>query len=115
MYVIAKELTFSGGHCLSLDYDSPCKRFHGHNWKVKLWFKSKLLDENGMVIDFATVKKWVMNTFDHRDITDLAILEGKNPTAEHIAKVICDAFGKCFKVEIWETYNSYACYVEDEF
>lgn len=88
MYSITKTIEISGAHKLDLPYDSPCKSLHGHNWIIEIEVKSSILDSSGMIIDFGIIKK-VVNQLDHKNITDIL---GKflNPTAENIAKWICD-------------------------
>lgn len=113
---IVKTLRISSGHKLDLNYDSPCKRLHGHNWKVKIIIEGNELDENGMLIDFVEVKK-VVDLFDHRYLNDLI---HANPTAEIIAREIADRINKRIKelsknckviqVKVWETPDNLVIY-----
>jgi len=82
MYKVIKRMEISASHHLRLTYESPCKRLHGHNWIVKVEVQSDTLDENGMVIDFAKVKKEIHGQLDHKNLN--AVLP-VNPTAENIA------------------------------
>ncbi|MCK5884665.1 MAG: 6-carboxytetrahydropterin synthase [Bacteriovoracaceae bacterium] len=106
MYYISKELSVSGAHKLTLPYESKCRELHGHNWRVKVFLKSETLNENGMILDYTEIKKYVM-VFDHKCINDLVEF---NPTAENICKYYCDKIPHCYRVEVWETDNSWACY-----
>ncbi|HOM80094.1 MAG TPA: 6-carboxytetrahydropterin synthase, partial [Candidatus Cloacimonas acidaminovorans] len=36
--------TFSAAHLLK-DYQGPCSKLHGHNWKVRVCVKTKEQDE----------------------------------------------------------------------
>mgnify|MGYP002626841804 CR=1 FL=1 len=56
MYKTKTTFTISAAHQLSLDYDSPCSRLHGHNWVITVYCKSDMLDHNGMLIDFKKIK-----------------------------------------------------------
>ena len=110
MYYIKKTFTVSSSHKLKLDYESRCSNLHGHNWKITVFCKSETLNSNGMVVDFTHVKKLVHGKFDHKYIND--VFSG-NPTAENLAKFICDEVPKCFKVIVEETEGNEAIYERD--
>ena len=112
MYYISKRFEISGAHSLQLDYESKCKRLHGHNWIVTVYCKSKELDKNGMVYDFAHIKGIVNDELDHRYLNDVFDF---NPTAENIARWICEQVGeKCYKVSVQESEGNIAVYERDE-
>ena len=111
MYYIKKTFTISSAHKLNLDYESRCNKIHGHNWKVTVFCKSKVLNQNGMVVDFTHVKSCVHKKFDHQYINDFF---KDNPTAENIAKFICDEVPYCYKVIVEETEGNEAIYKKDE-
>ena len=112
MYYISKRIEISGAHSLSLNYDSKCTNLHGHNWIVTVYCRSKELDENGMVIDFAHIKAKVTEKLDHKFLNDIFDF---NPTAENIACWICNELGeKCYKVSVQESEGNIAVYERDE-
>jgi 6-pyruvoyltetrahydropterin/6-carboxytetrahydropterin synthase len=106
---------------------------HGHNGKAVVTLEGPRLDALGMVMDFSQMKsvlqRWIDETIDHkmllhRDDPVLNLLQERgeqlvvldvNPTAENIAKLICDyATSKGFpvvEVKLWETDSCYATYV----
>lgn len=122
MFTVTKRMEISASHSLKLPYDSPCKRTHGHNWIITVEVSAEELDEGGMVIDFSTIKE-VVQRLDHRDLNKTLL--GINPTAENIAKWICDEVQKALdthrdedsnesrvsKVTVQETENNIASYV----
>lgn len=110
MYKICKELEVSAAHYLTLNYASKCSKLHGHNWKIRIHCKAKELNENGMVEDFTVVKQWVMDLFDHNALNDVVDF---NPTAENIAKYICDNVDTAYMVEVQESEGNYAVYEKD--
>lgn len=111
MYYVSKKLEIAGAHQLKLDYESKCSNLHGHNWWITVYCKSKELDENGMVIDFKHIKNLVSDKLDHQYLNNLFDF---NPTAENIAKWICDNVPKCYKVEVQESDGNIAIYEKDE-
>lgn len=107
MYYVSKKLEVSGSHCLKLDYDSPCKHLHGHNWNITVYCKSATLDRNGMIIDFKVIKEIIKGAMDHVNLNDVFSF---NPTAENIAKWIVDNVPYCYKAEVEECAGSVATY-----
>ena len=109
MFYIQKHFEVSASHYLSLDYESKCKNLHGHNWAIDIFLKSKELDSNGMIMDFLHIKNNIIEVLDHKNLNEQ--LSGINPTAENIAKWICDKIGdKCYRVEVCESTNNIAIY-----
>jgi 6-pyruvoyltetrahydropterin/6-carboxytetrahydropterin synthase len=123
MYRISREILFCYGHRL-LNYDGKCRHLHGHNGRAVVVLEGADLDQRGMLVDFAEVKReiqvWIDGTLDHtmllcRDDPILPVLEARgervfvmdcNPTAENIARLIYEravAAG-------WETEHCHASY-----
>lgn len=111
MYYVSKKLEVAGAHQLTLNYESKCSHLHGHNWFITVYCKSKKLDENGMIIDFKKIKNLISDKLDHRYLNDIFDF---NPTAENIAKWICDNVPKCYKVSVQESDGNIAVYERDE-
>lgn len=107
MYTVQKTIEVAGAHKLNLNYQSKCSVLHGHNWKIVVTCKSDTLDENGMVTDFTHIKK-VVDILDHAYINDF--FPDKNPTAENIAKFICEHVEHCVKVSVQESGGNVATY-----
>lgn len=111
MYYIQKRIEVAGAHQLRLNYPSKCSRLHGHNWIITIYAKSKELDDNGMVLDFALVKKCITDALDHRYLNEVFSF---NPTAENIAKWICEQFVQCYKVSVQESEGNIAIYEQED-
>ena len=122
MYKIQKTFEICGSHNLRLNYESPCQRLHGHNWKSTVYMRAKYLDDNGMVFDFTHIKKRIHDVFDHQNLNDLVQF---NPTAENLAAycasllnvdhTVCDIERelRCYRVDIEETPNNIATWEEN--
>ena len=113
MYYISKRLEIAGAHHLNLPYESKCQNIHGHNWIVTIYCKAGNLTEYGMIIDFKKVKNLIMDKLDHKFINEEVDF---NPTAENMAKWICDQVneicetGRCYKVSVQESEGNIAIY-----
>lgn len=111
MYYVSKRMEIAGAHKLKLDYVSKCQNLHGHNWIITVHCKSKELDVNGMVVDFTHIKKMVHDKLDHQFINEVVDF---NPTAENMAKWICDQVPNCYRVDVQESEGNIATYEVSE-
>jgi len=63
MYKIEKRFTLPMGHRLS-KHKGRCSSIHGHNITILIGVMSQKLNDNDMVIDFADLKKIVLEILD---------------------------------------------------
>lgn len=110
MYYVTKRLEISAAHSLCLDYASKCSNVHGHNWVVTVHCRSNTLDANGMVTDFTHIKETVLDRLDHKILNDVLDF---NPTAENLARWICDNVPNCYRVDVRESEGNTASYERD--
>lgn len=114
MYYVSKRMEIAGAHYLNLPYESKCANMHGHNWIVTVYCRSEELTDYGMIVDFKKIKEAVHDKLDHSFINNLAV--DFNPTAENMAKWICDQVnnicevGECYKVTVQESEGNVATY-----
>ena len=80
-------------------------------WVVTIHCKAQKLNQDGMVTDFTKVKQQIHGYLDHGNFNELLPF---NPTAENIAKWICDQIPECYRVEVQESEGNVAIYEEDE-
>ncbi|MBI3561901.1 MAG: 6-carboxytetrahydropterin synthase QueD [Gammaproteobacteria bacterium] len=114
---------FAAAHWLR-DYEGPCNRLHGHNWKVEVQVVAQDLDAVGMGLDFKDIKdatKSLIGELDHRNLNDIAPFHQINPTAENIAAFLYQGLSarlnttriKVDAVTLWETERACVTYNED--
>jgi 6-pyruvoyltetrahydropterin/6-carboxytetrahydropterin synthase len=123
MFEVCVEHTFAAAHQLR-NYRGKCENLHGHNYKVQVSMEGENLAFNGLLFDFADLKtalRGVVEYLDHKFLNELAPFETVNPTAENIAKFICEEVQKRLppppgngarvsQVKVWETDTSFATF-----
>ena len=126
MYQARVEAEFSAAHFLS-HYHGKCEKLHGHNYRVRLWAQGDKLDEGGMLVDFAILKKVlndVLSSLDHSNLNDMDFFQN-DPSAERVAKFIFDSVYKkmpefgvqnnlLFMVDVFENARSMARYMRND-
>jgi len=110
MYYIKKTIEVSASHKLNLSYESKCQQLHGHNWIITIHCKSRELNQDGMVADFTQIKNLIRDQLDHSNLNEVLPF---NPTAENIARWICDNVPFCYRVEVEESFGNTAVYERD--
>lgn len=110
MYSVVKTLEVSAAHSLHLSYQSKCENLHGHNWIITVYCRSRELNADGMVIDFSHIKQRIQSKLDHQNLNEVLPF---NPTAENIARWVCDQIENCYKVEVQESASNTAIYEKD--
>ncbi len=121
MYQLAIDLMISASHRLR-NYEGPCQRVHGHNWKIQVVVKGDQLNETGMVIDFKELSDlaWeVVGRFDHQMLNEIPPFDRLNPTAENMARYFFQEIGKKLPdgvkmqaIRLWETDKYMVEYTE---
>lgn len=116
-YTVSKRMEIAAAHKLHLPYESKCTNLHGHNYIVVVEFKASKLNDAGMVVDFAHVKRQIHEVLDHSYLNDIL---PNNPTAENMAKWIakkcdklCHREAYCSKVSVQESEGNIATYEKD--
>lgn len=107
MYKVRKTMEIAASHRLDFSGTGTSEPLHGHNWIITVWCRSEELDADGMVVDFLEIERKIHGTLDHQDLN--AVLPF-NPTAENIAKWVCDQIDKCYMVEVQESSGAAAIY-----
>ena len=122
MFELTVKSQFNSAHQIR-DYGGKCEELHGHNWLVEARVTKPEVAEDGMVIDFAVLKKnlnLILDDLDHKFINDLEPFKTVNPTSENMARYIYQRLSNMLEVpgvslssvSVWETDTSCATYSE---
>jgi 6-pyruvoyltetrahydropterin/6-carboxytetrahydropterin synthase len=120
MFEISVEHTFAAGHALR-NYKGKCENIHGHNYKVRVTLAGDKLNAEGLLMDFVDLRseiKKLVEKLDHHFLNDIPPFDQLNPTAENLAKYICDEIEPRARnqdlqvqgVTVWETDTTSATY-----
>ncbi|MDD3249627.1 MAG: 6-carboxytetrahydropterin synthase QueD [Smithella sp.] len=123
MYEVTIIKSFSAAHLLA-EIGGKCEELHGHNFKVEVTVGAMELNEEGILIDFRLVKKWlgeVLGRMDHQHLNDLPFFAGLNPSSENIARCIYKEMQKqaegdavkVLRVTVWESESAAVSYSEE--
>lgn len=103
---------FDAAHNLN-GYPGECRDLHGHTWDVEVTVAGEKLDGIGIVYDFKTLKSdlaQVLDDYDHVHLNTVPPFDEINPTAENLARVICerlttivDECVRVVEVSVWES------------
>jgi 6-pyruvoyltetrahydropterin/6-carboxytetrahydropterin synthase len=81
---LSVDFHFPAAHALP-HYDGPCRRMHGHNYRLQIAVEGRPNPNDGMIRDFEELKRQVWDAAlaecDHHCLNDFL----PNPTAENVA------------------------------
>jgi 6-pyruvoyltetrahydropterin/6-carboxytetrahydropterin synthase len=121
MYEVTIIKSFSAAHVLA-EIGGKCEELHGHNFKVEVTVAASELSSTGLLIDFRVFKKWlgeILEDIDHKHLNIIPSFADINPSAENIAKYICEKMNikvkmngvNIVRVKIWESENAAVTYI----
>jgi len=121
MYEVTIIKSFSAAHVLA-EIGGKCEELHGHNFKVEVTVAASELNSTGLLIDFRVFKKWlgeILEDIDHKHLNIIPSFADINPSAENIAKYICEKMNikvkttgvNVVRVKIWESENAAVTYI----
>lgn len=120
MFALAVRDSFAAAHRLE-SYEGKCETLHGHNFTVEALFEGENLDKDGMLVDFAILKrhlKEVLSELDHRYLNEIPFFHERASSSEYIALFIhgrltelsTEHTANLAEVRVWESATSYAAY-----
>ncbi len=90
MYELTVEREFSAAHMMR-GHPGACARLHGHNYRVLLTVEGEQLNETGILVDFAELRRTldeILDELDHRNLSELPPFTEINPSSEHLARYL---------------------------
>jgi 6-pyruvoyltetrahydropterin/6-carboxytetrahydropterin synthase len=113
---VTQSFRFEAAHRLPFVKDThPCRRVHGHSYRVELQLEGPVDPDTGFVVDFFDIEAAfgpLLKRLDHYYLNEVEGLE--NPTAENIAVWIWDrvtrALPQLTAVRVYETPECWAEY-----
>ncbi len=120
MYEVTIKKSFSAAHLIR-EIGGKCEALHGHNFLVEVSIAAESLNQEGLLIDFRTVKRWteeILTLLDHKYLNELEYFQDMNPSSEQIARLIYEridvkarlANTRLARVTVWESETSCATY-----
>ena len=117
--IVYKKFTIESARSLpNLPNSHPCKKIHGHSFKIIIYIEGKIDTKTGFVIDFHDIEKAFNPLKIKLDHAYLNNIEGlNNPSSENMCKWIWEKLKiklpGLLKIEIKET-NSTGCIYKGE-
>jgi 6-pyruvoyltetrahydropterin/6-carboxytetrahydropterin synthase len=112
VYELTVKGHFDAAHHL-YGYPGECRELHGHTWDVEVTVGATELDDIGIVYDFKSLKAdlaSVLEEYDHVLINQVPPFDEVSPTAENLARVICERLQttvaeqvRVVEVAVWES------------
>ena len=120
MYQLFVEEHFDSAHYLP-DYHGKCERLHGHRFKVVMRVQGSHVGHDGMVYDFAEMKRHLRDELarlDHCCLNDLEAFTSVPPSSENVARWLYERIAprisggeiRLSAIEVWESPTSGVVY-----
>ncbi len=93
MYEVRVQTHFYAAHRVRIP-GRPLEAVHDHDFMVEAVFRDADVDDAGILVDFAAVKRALHRIVEPLSDTNLGsspLLAGLNPSAEHLARRLFDA------------------------
>lgn len=94
MYTVSVTRSFIAQHWLTVPDPGPEGTLHSHHFTAEVTFEGPELNEYGYLVDIDAVNKAVEATvaeFRDETLNELLAFEGRNPSAEHFARIFGDS------------------------
>lgn len=120
MFTVVVRDSFAAAHRLE-SYKGKCETLHGHNFTVEALFEGEELDKDGMLVDFAILKRHlreVLSDLDHHYLNEIPFFRERASSSEYIALFIHGKLTELTReysaglaeVRVWESASSCAAY-----
>lgn len=120
MFEVGVADQFEAAHRLRGDF-GPATRMHGHTYRVEVTVQGSDLGANGALFDISILNDALRDTVGElhfRDLSDVEGLEGRNTTAEVVARYVFERMARAvgggglqsMTVRVWESPKAWAAY-----
>lgn len=95
MYAVSVTRSFVAQHYLTVPNPGPEGEHHSHHFTAEVTVGGPELGEYGYLVDIDAVieaVEAVVETFRDQTLNELPAFEGRNPSAEHFARIFADRF-----------------------
>lgn len=121
MYTVTVSREFVAQHALTVPDAGPEGEWHSHQYELELQLHGETLNEYGYLVDIDDVTMALDRVVDrYRDETlnDLPEFEGRNPSLEHFARILCNRLldeveapeADSAMVKLWEDETAWVSY-----
>jgi 6-pyruvoyltetrahydropterin/6-carboxytetrahydropterin synthase len=94
---------------------------HSHRYQVEVQLLGESLDQHGYLVDIVDITQTLevlIEQLRDRTLNDLPEFAGLNPSIEHLARIVCQAFVQrlhapslsAVRVQIWENEIAWSAY-----
>ncbi len=94
MYAVSVTRSFVAQHWLTVPDPGPEGTVHSHHFTVEVTFEGPELNQYGYLVDIDAVLEALETTvaaFRDETLNELPAFEGRNPSAEHFARIFGDS------------------------
>ena len=120
MFTLCVKDSFAAAHRLE-SYQGKCEALHGHNFRVEALFEGEELNKEGMLVDFAVLKRHVkeaLSALDHTYLNEIPFFKERASSSEYLAVYIYNSLGALTQegvvtvreVRVWESDTACASY-----
>ncbi|MCS6801136.1 MAG: 6-carboxytetrahydropterin synthase [Chloroflexota bacterium] len=121
MYRLAVRRDFISQHFLIGGDWGPENAPHSHHYVLEARLEGEALDQHGYLVDIVAVESLLdrlISQYRDRMLNDLPEFEGRNPSLEHFARILCKALDdglssaalSAIEVRLWENENAWASF-----
>jgi 6-pyruvoyltetrahydropterin/6-carboxytetrahydropterin synthase len=121
MYTLAVRKDFIARHFLIGGDWGPENNPNSHHYLLELKLTAENLDEHGYLVDIVEVERHLaelVGYYNEQMLNELPEFSGLNPSIEHFARILCNAFNERLKalnlhrleVVLWENEKAWVSY-----
>ena len=121
MYTLRVSRDFVAQHYLTVPGCGPENEWHSHHFELELLLEGPSLNDNGYLVDIVEIEELLdalTDRYQDATLNDLPEFDGKNPSVEHFAQIVCSYVDRQLDLDkvnnitsrIWEDDSAWASY-----